>query len=368
MKKKLISLLLCFAMQCVSMFAVAENPAVTGKVIEVDKFGHARLDITIEEFNAAGFELGDIVTVKTGTFEGDMPCFDGFYVESGEYMVRAQPGDETIAVCINYGNFAEAAGISPGDEVTITLKEKAGALTTQRINSLVYTNEPTDYDSDEVFANFRSVTVGDIGEGKLYRSCSPVNNECGRRAVAGRLIEQAGIRAVMNMADTDGEIAGYVAEEGFDSIYYKDLAQNGHVIVLGMPINFASDGFAEMIVKGLTFLSGQETPYLIHCTEGKDRAGFGSMIVEMLMGASEEEIVSDYLISYLNYYHLDAEADAEKLENIAEKNIRKMLLTVARLENSADLASCDLAAAAEDYLIAHGMDAQALTTLKEKLR
>ena len=211
MKKKLISLLLCFAMQCVSMFAVAENPAVTGKVIEVDKFGHARLDITIEEFNAAGFELGDIVTVKTGTFEGDMPCFDGFYVESGEYMVRAQPGDETISVCINYGNFAEAAGISPGDEVTITLKEKAGALTTQRINSLVYTNEPTDYDSDEVFANFRPVTVGDIGEGKLYRSCSPVNNECGRRAVAGRLIEQAG---------------------------------------------------------------------LIHCTEGKDRAGFGSMIAE----------------------------------------------------------------------------------------
>lgn len=229
MKKKLISLLLCFAMQCVSMFAVAENPAVTGKVIEVDKFGHARLDITIEEFNAAGFELGDIVTVKTGTFEGDMPCFDGFYVESGEYMVRAQPGDETISVCINYGNFAEAAGISPGDEVTITLKEKAGALTTQRINSLVYTNEPTDYDSDEVFANFRPVTVGDIGEGKLY---------------------------------------------------YKDLAQNGHVIALGMSINFASDGFAEMIVKGLTFLSGQETPYLIHCTEGKDRAGFGSMIAE----------------------------------------------------------------------------------------
>ncbi len=45
-----------------------------------------------------------------------------------------------------------------------------------------------------------------------------------------------------------------------------------------------------------------------------------------------------------------------------------MLLTVARLEDSADLASCDLAAAAEDYLIAHGMDAQALTTLKEKLR
>ena len=252
--------------------------------------------------------------------------------------------------------------------MTITLKEKAGALTTQKIDSLKYTNVRTDYDSDEVFANFRPVTVGEIGEGKLYRSCSPVNNKYGRRAVAGRLIEQAGIKAVMNMADTDEEIAEYAAEEGFDSAYYMDLVQNGHVIALGMMVDFASDEFAEIIVKGLTFLSGQETPYLIHCTEGKDRAGFGSMIVEMLMGASEEEIMSDYLISYLNYYHLDPEADAEKLGMIAEKNVRKMLLIVAGLENSADLASTDLAAAAENYLIAHGMDAEALTTLKKKLR
>lgn len=185
-----------------------------------------------------------------------------------------------------------------GDEVTIILKEKAGALATQKIDSLQYTNVRTDYDSD----------------------------------------------------------------------YYMELVQNGHVIALGMPVSFDSDEFAEMIVKGLSFLSGQETPYLIHCTEGKDRAGFGSMIVEMLMGASEEEIVSDYLISYLNYYHLDPEADAEKLEMIADKNVRQMLLTVAHLENSADLASTDLAAAAENYLIAHGMDAAKLTTLKEKLR
>ena len=116
-----------------------------------------------------------------------------------------------------------------------------------------------------------------------------------------------------------------------------DLVQNGHVIALGMMTDFVSDEFAEMIVRGLSFLSGQETPYLIHCTEGKDRTGFASMIVEMLMGASEEEIVSEYLLSYMNYYHLDMEADAEKLGMIAEKNVRKMLLIVTSLENSADI-------------------------------
>lgn len=368
--RKLISLLLCCALLCLTAAAMAEAavPSVTGKVTEIEKYGHARLDITIEAFAAAGFELGDVVTVKAGSYEGDMPYFNGYYVDNGEYMVRAYPGHETIAVCINYGKFAETAGIGVGDEVTITLSEKAGALTTQQIHSLVYTNERADYDSDEAFANFRMVTAGQIGEGKLYRSCSPVNNEYGRASTANALIEKAGVKAVMNMADTPEEIAAYAAAEGFDSAYYMGLADNGHVIALGLPINFASDDFAESIAKGLTFLAGQETPFLVHCTEGKDRAGFGSMILSALMGATEEEIVSDYLISYLNYYHLDGEADAEKLSMIADKNVREMLRTVAGLEKGADLAGVDLAAAAEAWLTAHGMDAEALKTLQEKLR
>ena len=366
--KKLVSLLLCCALLCLCASVFAENPTVTGKVTEIEKYGHAKLDITIEAFAAAGFELGDIVTVKAGTFEGDMPYFNGYYVDNGEYMVRAYPGHETIAVCINYGKFAETAGIGVGDEVTITLKEKAGALTTQQVSSLVYTNDRADYESDEVFANFRPVTAGNIGEGKLYRSASPVDGKYSRRSTANALAAAAGVRAVMNMANTEEEIAAFAAEEGFDSAYYMDLAENGRVIALGMPINFASDEFAESIVKGLTFLSGQETPFLIHCTEGKDRAGFGSMILEALMGATEEEIVADYLTSFRNYYHLDPEADAAKLEMIAEKNVREMLRTVAGLEKGAVLAGVDLAAAAESYLTAHGMDAEAIKTLKEKLQ
>ena len=366
--KKLISLLLCWALLCVCVTAFAENPSVTGKVIEIEKYGHARLDITVEAFTAAGFELGDIVTVKAGSYEGDMPYFNGYYVDSGEYMVRAYAGHENIAVCINYGKFAETAGIGVGDEVTITMKEKAGALAEQTLNALEYTNDRADYESDEIFANFRMVTAGGIGEGKLYRSCSPVNGLYGRRTIANALAEAAGIRSVMNMANTDEELAGYPSEEGFHSAYYMDLVQKGHVIALAMPINFMSDEFAEGIVRGLTFLSGEETPYLVHCTEGKDRAGFGSMILEALMGATEEEIVDDYLTSFRNYYHLDPEKDAEKLSMIAEKNVKEMLRTVAGLGKGADLAGIDLAAAAENWLTAHGMDSEALKTLKQKLQ
>ncbi|MBO4367321.1 MAG: tyrosine-protein phosphatase [Clostridia bacterium] len=366
--KKLVSLFLCFALLSLAVSVCAESTAVTGKVTEIEKYGHARLDITIDDFNAAGFALGDIVTVKTGSFEGEMPYFDGYYVDNGEYMVRAYPGHENIAVCINYGSFADTAGIAVGDEVTIELKEKGGTLAFQQINALTYTDLRADYESDEIFANFRSVKVGDIGEGKLYRSASPVNDEHSRSATANRLIEEAGIRAVMNMADTDEEVLQHASREGFDSAYYMDLYRSGHVIALGMPILFTTGAFAESIVKGLTFLSGEETPFLVHCTEGKDRAGFGSMILEALMGASEEEIVSDYLASYINYYHLDPAEDAEKLEMIAEKNVREMLRAVAGLEKGASLKGVDLAAAAESYLTAHGMEPAAIEALKDKLK
>jgi len=365
--KKLISLLLCCMMAL--SFACAEAPAaVTGKVTEIEKYGHALLDVKIADFLAAGFTLGDVVTVTAGTYNDDMPFFDGYYVDKGAYMVRAYPGHEYIAVCINYGKFAETAGIGVGDSVTIALKEKAGALDVQVMNSLVYTNERADYATDEVFANFRMVKSGQIGEGKLYRTASPINNENNRAAIANALVEAAGVKSVMNMGDTDDEIAAYAAAADFNSAYYKGLYDNGSVIALGMPVNYSSDEFAQGVVKGLTFLAGKEAPYLVHCTEGKDRAGFTSMLLAALMGATQEEIVADYMLSYVNYYGIDPVAEADKYNMIAEKNVMDMLRTVCGAEKGAALNDADIAAAAEAYLTKHGMAADAIAALKANLK
>ena len=153
--------------------------------------------------------------------------------------------------------------------------------------------------------------------------------------------------------------------EDFESPYYKSLCEGGKVIALGMPVNFSSDEFAEGIVKGLTFLSENDAPFLVHCTEGKDRAGFASMLIEALMGASEEEIVRDYMLSYVNYYGV--EEGSEKYDMIAEKNIMEMLRSLAGLEKGASLEGTDLAEAAQAYLLGHGMSAEALEALKTKL-
>ena len=101
--KRILALVLVLVMALPTALCFAEEnaPSVTGKVTEIEKYGHAVLDVTIEAFNGAGFALGDIVTVTAGTFTGDIPYFDGYYVNKGEYMVRAYPGHTCIAVCIN---------------------------------------------------------------------------------------------------------------------------------------------------------------------------------------------------------------------------------------------------------------------------
>ncbi len=331
-----------------------------GKVIRTEIYGHALLDLTGRDLRDAGIGPGDIVAVTAGRYTGEIPCLNGYYAESGEGMVRILGEEAGIALCINYGNFTETAGIGAGDTVTLTLKEKAGALLLQEINNLEYTDERGDYASDEIFANFRPVK-----EGILYRSASPLDDMNGRAAFANRLMHEAGIRTVLNLADTDEEIRAFLAGGDDPSPLYRELFESGRVMALSMPIHYASDDFGEGIVKGVSFLAEHESPYLIHCTEGKDRAGFAVMILEALMGWDEKEIVTDYMTSFVNYYGI--RAGTEKYHTIAEKNVKEMLRFTAGLEKGASLEGTDLRRAAETYLTGCGMDGETLRKLETRL-
>lgn len=291
-----------------------------------------------------------------------MPYFNGYYVEKGEDFLRAYPGTENIAVCINYGNFSEVADAEIGDTVVIVLKEDDGALAQQEVNNLVSSNDRSDYGIDTVFANFRPVRMGNLAEGKLFRSASPIDDSYCRAAEANELAELVKVNAVMNLASTDEEILEAFEMGDFCSDYYRSLYEAGRVIALGMPIAFDTEEFAQGIARGLTFLSEQEPPYLVHCTKGKDRAGFASMVLEALMGASVDEIIADYMVSYKNYYGI--EPDTEQYDLIVSKNIMHMLPIIAGTD---DLENVDLAAATETWLLNNGMNQDSLTALKEKL-
>lgn len=326
-----------------------------GRVAEHIYGGNLSLDITGKALFDKGFEIGDILTVTIGDLVLDVPlCANYGDVSIAELLVRVPSSSPTreVIVAINMGAFAVTyPKAQVGSAVYFELKEKGGYLEQLELRSIENsrTYERDDYDSDEIYANFREITLGDIAPGVLYRSSSPINNELKRASYADAFCADAGIAAVMNLADTDAKIDGYIAADDFASPYYKSLYDAGSVIALNMGVNFMGDEFGAGLKEGLEFLLENEGPYLVHCTEGKDRAGFVSAVLEALMGATAEEIKEDYMTTYENYFHV--EKDSAAYELFADTNIFAMLRFVAGLEKGESLEGVDLAAAANTYLL-----------------
>ena len=362
---------------------VEEAKTLDSSVKDIQKYGNLVLSITKSDMDSIGAEYGDVFTVDLGDQVLEAPyCTSYSDVEIGDLVLR-NDGDGII-LAINMGDFASSYGIATKvsnpdktyqwvfeegkklEDITLSLilTGKGEYRDQYLIHQLSRTNEREDYSSDAVFANFREIVGGNLGSGALFRSSSPVNNEIGRAKYADELMSLNNIRSVMNLADNREAIEGYFKEEDFASPYYKTLYENGQVIALNMGVSFKTREFQNGLVEGLTFLSKNEGPYLVHCNEGKDRAGFTSALLSALMGLTYDEIASDYMTSYENYYHV--EKGTEQYEAVKRSNIDSMLSFIAGVETK-DLENVDLAAKAEEFLIAIGMEKSDIDTLKSKL-
>ena len=362
---------------------VEEAKTLDSSVKDIQKYGNLVLSITKSDMDSIGAEYGDVFTVDLGDQVLEAPyCTSYSDVEIGDLVLR-NDGDGII-LAINMGDFASSYGIATKvsnpdktyqwvfeegkklEDITLSLilTGKGEYRDQYLIHQLSRTNEREDYSNDAVFANFREIVGGNLGSGALFRSSSPVNNEIGRAKYADELVSLNNIRSVMNLADSRETIEGYFKEEDFASPYYKSLYENGQVIALNMGVSFKTREFQNGLVEGLTFLSKNEGPYLVHCNEGKDRAGFTSALLSALMGLTYDEIASDYMTSYENYYHV--EKGTEQYEAVKRSNIDSMLSFIAGVETK-DLENVDLSAKAEEFLIAIGMEKADIDTLKSKL-
>ena len=383
----LIVLALCFTVSCATKVTtepvVEEVKALESSVNDIQKYGNLVLSITKSDMDSIGAEYGDVFTISLGDETLEAPyCTSYSDVDLGNLVLR-NDGDIMI-LAINMGDFASTYGIATKvtnpdktyewvfeegkklEDVTLSLvlSGKGEYRDQYLIHQLSRTNDRNDYSSDAVFANFREIKGGNLGSYALYRSSSPVNNEIGRAKYADKLAEESKINTVMNLADSSDAVEGYFKEEGFASPYYKSLYENGQVIALNMGVSFKTREFQAALVEGLTFLSKSEGPYLIHCNEGKDRAGFTSALLSALMGLSYDEIAADYMTSYENYYHVDK--GTEQYEAVKRSNIDSMLSFIAGVEAD-NLSSVDLSVKAEEFLLAIGMEKANIDTLKSKL-
>ena len=358
-------------------------------IVHETEFGGVYIEMTIEDFNALGFEYGDSVDVvfSNGYRLDDIPYYNGYYVDPGNPLLVGYPGYDYIKATVNYGqDLWDTANLKIGaekeekpdtglwlnadleehDTASVYLHEKGKYLDIEQASDIHYKDERDQFPSDEVFANFRAVNMGNLKENVIYRSASPCDNQHKRAPYVNDLIEQAGVNAILDLADTEVKIERYINADDFSSPYFLSLYENGKVLPIGLNMNFYSEEFAAKTAKGFADLSKLDTPYLIHCTEGKDRTGFVCMLVEMLAGSDYQAIVDDYMITYDNYYQITKEKDPARYDVILQRNLIAMMKYVTGADEEG-LKTADLAAAAEKYLLNAGMSEEDLASFKAKI-
>ncbi|MCR5067165.1 MAG: tyrosine-protein phosphatase [Erysipelotrichaceae bacterium] len=336
------------------------------------EFGGIYLKMTIDEFNALGFKYGDSVniTFSNGYVMEDIPYYNGYYVDAGQPLLIAYPGYDYIKAAINYGeDLWERAGLlnlqslptlwltaalDENSTGTITLNEAGRYLDVQQARDISYSDDRNEYPSDIVFANFRNFAMGSIKEGRLYRSASPCDNQHNRATYVDALMKEYGVNAILNLSDNKDKIIRYIDSDGFSSVCFLTLYETGNVIPIALNMNYLSEEFARKIADGLIELTEKQPPYLVHCTEGKDRTGFVCMLIEMLAGAGYQQIADDYMITYDNYYKITLEKDPARYRTILEKNLEAMMQFVISDPN-VDFKTAELSGFARHYLLQAGM-------------
>ena len=303
-------------------------------VLHDDEFGGVYIQKTIDEFNALGYKYGDTVDIKfsNGYELKDIPYYSGYYCPTGDPLLVAYPGYPYIKAAINNGECLwEVSNMTDDATATITVNSPGKDLDVQKARDIHYSDKREDYAGDVIFANFRTVEAGNMKSGKLYRSASPCDNSHNRAPYVDKLMEDAGVNIIVNLADTDLKIEGYVAKDDFDSPYFLSLYNDDKVIPLGMNTLYTSSENKEKLASGFLMIADNEGPYLVHCTEGKDRTGFICILLEALCGATYEEILNDYMITYDNYYKINESSDKERYDLIVRMNLDDLIETFTGL-------------------------------------
>ena len=355
----------------------SENSAagiLTVAIKEISKHGNVILDTTFDEMKSHDMDVGDVITVTAADAEFDLPVGTSYTdVDSGEMICRFDMEDNEVAIAVNMGSFATEAGIGekqtveedPGykwdmriTELRLKLKEKAGYLDVYNARNLSRTDVRSDYAalSDEAFANFRVVAVTGMKENILYRSSTPIEPAIGRNEYAMAAMEKAGVKAVINLDDSADVMTGY---ETYPDSYYSRCK----IINPEMSYDFGTEEFAEKVKESVLFIIENDGPYLIHCKEGKDRTGILCAILESFVGASAEDVMTDYMITYDNFYNVKPGDTAYDI--ILRDNLVKTLCVLYQID---DIETADLRVKATEYLLSAGLTDEQLSQLSEKLK
>ena len=188
--------------------------------------------------------------------------------------------------------------------------------------------------------NFREIRMGNIAPNTLYRSSHPIKDDRQEKVIS-LLASSARIASVINLTDFDSEMK----RKAFFAPWYNQILKNNRVIALGMDFSLTGEYFQKKLKIGLQFIINTEGPWLIHCHAGVDRTGFVSIVLESLMGATLDEIINDYLLSFNSMYNSSIYGEVNKRDSIV------VMQLLSAMGNYMPVTDQNLRAIAENYLL-----------------
>ena len=356
--------LLTLATSCSDDDEGNKEPTITGEITSYNEFGAAMLDFTQADMTEAGFTLGDVISITVDDIVLIMPYYDGYYTRNGEYLCVAYPTYPSICFTANNIGLPEELTGLEGHTVVIKMVEKGGRLDVQTALSMSYTLDRKDYPdfTDEQFANARTSKGGRLASGVLHRSSSPFCDDINRAYYVSEYMESEKVMTVLNLADTEEKMKSYDMPP-----YSRQLWEEGNVILCPLKADPTADDFNKRLIAALKELPSRPAPYIVHCMEGKDRTGYVCALLEGLCGATYEEIVDDYLITYNNFFHLTPGNSPELCNTLVSLRLNTCLMYYAGVDDEAQLPNVDYAKAFSAYLLSHGMNHQQLDALIQVL-
>ena len=371
MKNKIIKLLLVFLL----LFTLigCNKKISTGflPVIKDDEFGDIYVVISKDDFFDLGFELGDSVDVEisNGVTLKDLPFYDGHYGYRGDELVISYKSYPYIKINSNsIGNTFNKYNLDENkDTIKITLKQRGKYLKGQESFSISYSNDRNEYDSDVAFANYREMVGGNLKEKTFYRSASPCNDINSRAKYVDSLMSKDNIEYIIDLADNENKISSYL-EQNVDNPYWKQLYANNKVYLAGMNADYGGEDFINKAANVIRAILQNDGPFLIHCTEGKDRTGYICALIEILADASLDELINDYMITYDNYYNINKDTDIDKYDRFIKIQLFGFLNYLCGQDCGEEVKENELKHYAEEYLKKGGLTQEEIGALKEKLK
>lgn len=383
-KRKVFFVGLVTSFTCLSGFATSCNSRNEITTTIKDHYVYSAFrdvgpNISVDEFNKV-FSVGDIIDVKIDANNGKtysliLPYVNN-YSEAGDYapclcadtdQITSEPAIDLSLNMWPYGHDVRTRDFF-NCPVKFTMNKKGGY---NKILNFVKCSEKLTIDQlsgdDKAYANFRGIIeTGDISKfiktSHVYRSSTPLISgyDLGNRYnYVDALMENNNIEEVLCLSH---DKAGYKRridelKSREENYYIRSLFGDGETNCHCHCIDLGNDYFSLDVVdeKGRVIEQGGASKVrevlkiigecckdnkrlLIHCDEGKDRTGFICMLLEAfatpmaevggLVYISTQDIVSDFMTSYRNYYNITSTDNVERYQTFLDMTIYRHLYAI----------------------------------------